>query len=1206
MMRIPPNRLGAVFAAVIALLIPLAASADGVEAERFDERIATAVSADSPEVEIAAFFDAQHVSRWLPVERVIAAYLSSAERVGSVEVAAVMRYGAARELIHTGQVDAANTMLREIGFFWNWSMLGPLPGDGSAPLETPMAAELQGVDASALVDSRIGSLRWRELADASTTGYLDLGDVLPTSTDAVTYLSTTFDVPVSLNATLGLAADGSYRVWLNGAPLIEQRDHLGGFAVRDTYPVQLVAGENTVLIKLVNDDTAYGLHASLWDSSGAAVGANFRATMTAPPVDGGDFDTPFTWADRFTADGARARVAAAVALTALQPADPSEPWRGRLDGVDAETLGADASAWLARAAGEHWRTMDVLTQALLRHPEDVWLRLEWVSERLREEGVQATLDGAAALNELLLRDDPPAMATVSRSWLLSDNGFPMLAWQELSALDERLNNPRALDRALLTAARRSAPDRQVALLERYVEREQTDLVPRARLAYFYRAQGEMEASRALLGATRELLPLSARAAVSRANALRSDGDSDGAWEELSSAVHRNPGNPTLLRRIAEFHVDLGELDAAADALEEILATNPHDAGTRAYLDDIRPPTEAFYDFWRESVDEVMSMTTASSQSEVDVLLEQRVIRVRPGGLSETWVQMAWAINSRSGAESLRSLPLSYTPDSEQVRVLGVTVVKANGQRLESYDSADYGPPSGPAAMYFDVHTRQLTFNQLEPGDVLIVEYTIEDVTSRNIFDDYFGIVLPLQSRWPTAFTRFVIQRPAERELYDNRADVTVATFYEEELGDERFLVVEAGPRDGLPIESNAPGVSEWSEYVSISTVQEWDALADWYWGLIESQLVTSPEIERTVQELISGAETERERVAEIYRYVVRNTRYVGLEFGVHGYKPYRTTECFSRRFGDCKDTASLLKVMLQLAGVHAEIVLLRTSDRGRVVGTPPSLAYFNHAIAYVPSLDLYLDGTAGFSGSGELPAGDQSASALLVHDGAGGTFLTTPVLPSAQTVAYTELTVHLGDAPSGTAVLEYSGGFAPGARRRYESNPSDTEGLQDELNNNIPGVTVDSVSMNDLTDTESSVRIEAVLSGGRWWSQAGEVVTLNARGYQSNLLTRLAGAETRDMPARFAQHYELRDRAVFSLPPAWTVMSLPESRSAESRFGTWSVSVSLTGDELVAESHFALQTTWVTRADYPEFRAFVAEAQRALEQIARFAVGGGQ
>ncbi|MFT5992097.1 MAG: hypothetical protein ACI82G_001092, partial [Bradymonadia bacterium] len=55
-----------------------------------------------------------------------------------------------------------------------------------------------------------------------------------------------------------------------------------------------------------------------------------------------------------------------------------------------------------------------------------------------------------------------------------------------------------------------------------------------------------------------------------------------------------------------------------------------------------------------------------------------------------------------------------------------------------------------------------------------------------------------------------------------------------------------------------------------------------------------------------------------------------------------------------------------------------------------------------------------------------------------------------------------------------------------------------------------------------------------------------------------------------------------------------------------SVSVSLTGDELVAESHFALQTTWVTRADYPEFRAFVAEAQRALEQIARFAVGGGQ
>ena len=39
---------------------------------------------------------------------------------------------------------------------------------------------------------------------------------------------------------------------------------------------------------------------------------------------------------------------------------------------------------------------------------------------------------------------------------------------------------------------------------------------------------------------------------------------------------------------------------------------------------------------------------------------------------------------------------------------------------------------------------------------------------------------------------------------------------------------------------------------------------------------------------------------------------------------------------------------------------------------------FNHAIAYVPSLDLFLDGTAEQSGWRELPAMDQGALTLIV------------------------------------------------------------------------------------------------------------------------------------------------------------------------------------------------------------------------------------
>ena len=69
-------------------------------------------------------------------------------------------------------------------------------------------------------------------------------------------------------------------------------------------------------------------------------------------------------------------------------------------------------------------------------------------------------------------------------------------------------------------------------------------------------------------------------------------------------------------------------------------------------------------------------------------------------------------------------------------------------------------------------------------------------------------------------------------------------------------------------------------------------------------------------------------------------------------------------------------------GIPATLVLVRTGMRGDLPsGAPPSLGVFDHAIAYVPSLDLYLDGTAELTGSMELPAMDRNAVALQINEG---------------------------------------------------------------------------------------------------------------------------------------------------------------------------------------------------------------------------------
>src|SRR5205085_52801 len=146
-------------------------------------------------------------------------------------------------------------------------------------------------------------------------------------------------------------------------------------------------------------------------------------------------------------------------------------------------------------------------------------------------------------------------------------------------------------------------------------------------------------------------------------------------------------------------------------------------------------------------------------------------------------------------------------------------------------------------------------------------------------------------------------------------------------------------------------------------------------------------------EAVKGLTSLQAKVQAIHKLVIQGTRYVALEFGIHGYKPYRVSQVLSRRFGDCKDKASLMVAMLKAVGVDAQIVLLRTRRGGELDPSPASLAVFDHAIAYVPTLNMYLDGTAEFSGMNELPHQDQATMALRVWPG-GSQLVTTPILPS--------------------------------------------------------------------------------------------------------------------------------------------------------------------------------------------------------------------
>ncbi len=108
----------------------------------------------------------------------------------------------------------------------------------------------------------------------------------------------------------------------------------------------------------------------------------------------------------------------------------------------------------------------------------------------------------------------------------------------------------------------------------------------------------------------------------------------------------------------------------------------------------------------------------------------------------------------------------------------------------------------------------------------------------------------------------------------------------------------------------------------------------YWWGLVRDQLDAQRRAEEDGGEAAEGRGPQGRRrkvVAAIYDFVVTNTRYVALEFGIHGYKPYRVDRVLARRFGDCKDKASLIVAMLKVAGVDARPGAVAHAQPGRPV-----------------------------------------------------------------------------------------------------------------------------------------------------------------------------------------------------------------------------------------------------------------------------------
>jgi tetratricopeptide (TPR) repeat protein len=1138
-----------------------------------------------------------------------------------------------------GDQKAATDKVRGLGYASSFLVVGPFDNEGKSGLDQvfePEAELTAPITPGRAYTGKERPVRYRAVAGAFPFGWLDAGALVRPETKVCLY-ATAFVRDDKLTqgtrkVRAYVGAGGSFKLFWNGEEKLKDAAYRGHDFDRSGVELTLEPGPNPLVVKVCGDDDAPELSLRLADDKGAP---DPRLVASIDIAD-----------SQKASERLRARAGKTAKKAATTPSKPAldvKPKlalgpvplfekmiagpRPRAKDLEAyarylvETKGDDPALHQARDLSQRAAEAEPTIERYLlasRLAEDRNQQNEWLTKaealaskqgRTPKELLNARAvhrrnspnwrDASPIFDRVLAQDPDDLLALAGRVELYNMAGLPRTALgvleQAVRRAPESVNLLNMYGSQLRLLGR--AADATEAE-ERYAARRFDDanyLTSMIDLAIARRNRPEAERwVERLLSAyngNQWALGVAGRA-------YRSLGQPERAIATYKRSLELAPEDVGTLRAVAELNGELGKRDEQLLGLREILRIRPQERDVREYVEHLEPakprPDEAYA--WQ--ADKFLKERYKPSVGQPRrTLRDLTVTTVFDNGLSSQFRQVVFQPLTEPAAAAGRQYGFAYEADRQVVQLRGAKVYRADGKIDEAVEYGEGSADDPSISMYTSARSFYVQFPRLEPGDVVELRYRVDDVTPRNEFGNYFGEIVALQGGEPVSNAEYVLITPKERTFYFDQTVPGLATS-NAVSGNQRIYSFTA--KDVAPLNPE-PAMPPWPEVlgsVHVSTYKNWDDLGRWYWGLIRDQFDLDEETRKLAKKITEGKTTELDKVKAVYKWVTDNTRYVALEFGIYGYKPRRCVQTVARGWGDCKDKATVIVTLLKELGIKSTIVVTRTRMRGDFRSNIASFAPFDHAIAYVPSLDLYLDGTAEHTGIYELPKMDVGAVVLRVNDGKAE-LTRIPYADPEKNFVRRELAVEL-DA-KGTAKLDIdyaTGGYnAASWRDAYGAEATRRERMTRDLGGDFPGVAINEgpqgLTTSDLSNAEEPVKIKIRATAPGFARNEGDTLSMPVTsGFR--LTPNYASLSQRRQPVELIAFTTVDDTYRVKLPAGAKVVSAPVPVEKTTPFGSYSVKVEQAHGEVVVKSKLSIKVPRILPADYQAWKRFCEEADSAL------------
>ncbi|UCH77507.1 MAG: DUF3857 domain-containing protein [Candidatus Coatesbacteria bacterium] len=1098
-----------------------------------------------------------------------------------------------------GEFEEAEALLAPLHFVRTWRFIGPFDNEGKEGFDAAYPPETE-FSPTAQYDGKARPVGWRALPVPLPTGYLDFTTVLTPADKSVAYAAVAVKSPTARETYLALAAAGAVKVWLNGAEIFAREAYHEGYFDQYLAPAPLQAGYNFLLVKVCGDDTRWGFGARLlsegreplrdveFDPSTEALAAAARTSPRSPSVRAEPerfFDARLLTEPPDAFDF----YYASLEHYARSDADEKEEVPTKLMlGAQALLPAADFYYYVGVMEKEESRRRANLARALELAPGHNQARLAWGKYFYN---LDRPYEAEAALEEVLVRN--PGFVEAYQYWakIMWENGYAYDAVREAADLSRRYPSyPYSRMIEALFEENYGDLDRAADLWEAIFNADRYSTTARDELFTLLLNRGETDAAAAVLRRALEADPYDGDVRIKLAEALDHQGRHEEARAEAEIGLTFCPEDHELWRLKGIALEKLGREAEARAAYRRAVELKRNFPALENYLRYLEPEEETLRAPRLDAYELIAAYPgdEAFPRDSAVWLLHDRQVEVFENGTSSRSVHYVVKILTAEGADKFRYVNISYSPGSETIELKRAAVLKPDGTEIAAAQIREHNVFDVGSRLYYSYVNREITMPNLAPGDTVEVSYKIND-TGENLFADYFGDFFYFGGNNSTRHARYVITVPAGKKYYFHRLRGAPAPTVTRGTDNTtyRFDMYDLPPAEEEPY---MPALAEILPSVQVSTFATWDDVGRWYNGLIKDVFRPSPEIETLAAELTADDPDDLTKLQRVYNLVMSRIRYVGLEFGIGGYRPHSPKQCLEAHYGDCKDKSTLMNTLYRLMGWKAYPALVRTADLGELDYELPLLGLFNHMISYVelPNGEKYfLDGTAEYHSYRELPTLDQNLDAFVVFD-EGGEFLRTPTLTLADNHLRTRTTFVLqsnGDAHVHRSV-EYGAADAPYQRERFQVEEKRKAVIEEYWNGLYPGTKVFNEKFSDISDYSRRVRTEYDALARGVFDAGAPRVHLDAVIHKAALLTRYGKKASRTWPLIIRKNTKTTAELTYVLPAGYVVTALPLAKEFRSPYGAMKIDVRQGEGRVTVKQEFELYAQRISPAAYAGFREF--------------------